>query len=171
MATKFKKKNTSNSSLLKILLILLAISLFLFGTVLFGKNQENSDIKGDSTVLNIPEDELRNTCLNEGGEIIHFLSKPPSGYSFAFNINRSEVCYLPTTTSVSCVWCGLNCVDKATIQMCAMIAPPNGYSCVNKNNVCTKVGGGVVVTPRPTPPPAVQNMMNVVRGWFRSNRE
>jgi hypothetical protein len=57
----------------------------------------------------------------------------------------------PTLTppgQVTCVWCGLNCVDKSKIQACIMIAPPKGYSCVYKNNACVKE----LITPSPTPP-------------------
>jgi hypothetical protein len=73
----------------------------------------------------------------------------------------------PSTTpgQVSCVWCGLNCVDKSKIQACIMIAPPAGYTCANINNVCTKVANGVVVTPAPAPISVapVQNVINRIR--------
>jgi len=45
-----KKVRKQQKSILHFLFILLALSLFLFGTVLFKKNQENSDVKGDSTM-------------------------------------------------------------------------------------------------------------------------
>jgi len=46
MAKKMKKPERS---LLNILFVILALSLFLFGTVLFRKNQENADVQGVMT--------------------------------------------------------------------------------------------------------------------------
>ena len=51
MAKKFKK---STKSLLNVLLVILALSLFLFGVVFFKINNGNPDVKGDSTASKMP---------------------------------------------------------------------------------------------------------------------
>jgi len=163
---------------------------------------------------NLSEDELHNNCLKEGGEIIHFLSKPSSGYSFSFNINRSEACYLPTLTpdsgcvpkppcvdgivdpntgekrycdpppgtvfcnstptppsitseSVSCGWCDENCVDTTLMGVCLGIGSPEGYSCVEKDNVCVKEKSDGSTQPTIPRTKLWQNLINTIRGWFR----
>jgi len=251
-----KKAKKSNKSLLNSLLVVLGISLFLFGFVVFKNNQENSDVKGESTEARqvdssgrviIPpknrtanageacgrsinracqrnlicaplgpsyrllatkatevesttesegvsaeekmcigktEDEIKTGCLpyipyygacvkkgvwppppqkptptptstectnrwdckDEPGKTCPMPIKYPEGTIFCTPTPTST-----PTSQVSCVWCGLNCVDKSKVQACALIPPPQGYSCVNRNNVCVKVANGGSSVPKPVP--------------------
>jgi len=79
---------------------------------------------------------------------------PPGAILCTPTPTPSNLSPTPTSTpsgQVSCVWCGLNCVDTSTIQACAMIAPPQGYSCVNMDSKCVKVANGGSSVPKPVP--------------------
>jgi len=152
-----KKTKKSNKSLLNTLLVVLGISLFLFGVVVFKNNQENSDVKGDSTAL-ISEVQMVQVDAGEAcGRSISRRCKndlvcAPLAPSYRLlNAKASEV--ESTTESESVSTDAQKCLGMPENEIkggCAFYIPYYG-ACVKKG-----VWPPPSITPKPTSGPCIK---------------